>query len=448
MERRRSSKTDAGDHLMRIWLLNPYGPLPGEAWRETRYAMLGRSLARAGHQVIWWTAGFCHHSKTVRTLVPRQIEIEPNFTVNLVPTPSYKRHVGLARLRFEFLFALRVYKASQALDRPDVIVSSDVTMGLAQVAEILAKRFESKLIYDIIDLSPEVFAGALPPWLRSKERVLFRPLYALRARHFRRASAVVAVCDDYLNPARLANPSFSNHRLMSVYWGTDLKAFHKAQAAPSEAAQLAKTFDKRDQDVYAIYAGTLGVLYDIDALLDAAKLLRASSAPLKILIAGGGPRAGDIRRIVREDRLDNVLMLGEMSFAELVKLYQICDIGLSIYGVNSPVAMPIKIFDYLAAGLPIVNSIGGFLESLLTERQIGLQYLAGDSNSLASALSRISSDLPTLRTMAQRARDAAAQFDSTVQYGNFTRFIEQLAESGVDARRATQNPECVETVFH
>jgi glycosyltransferase involved in cell wall biosynthesis len=433
---------------MRIWLLNPYGPLPGEAWRETRYAMLGRSLARAGHQVIWWTAGFCHHSKTVRTLVPRQIEIEPNFTVNLVPTPSYRRHVGLARLRFEFLFAFRVYKASQAHDHPDVLVSSDVTMGLAQVAEVLARRFDAKLIYDILDLSPEVFAGALPSWLRRNEKALFRPLYALRRRHFRRASAVVAVCDEYLNPARQANPSFSSRQLMSVYLGIDLKTFHEAQAAPSEVAQLAREFGKRDQDVYAIYAGTLGVLYDIDALLGAAKLLHAGGAPLKILIAGAGPRADDIRRIVRQDSLDNVLMLGALSFEELVKLYQICDIGLSIYGVESPVAMPVKVFDYLAAGLPIVNSIGGFLESLLTQRQIGLQYLAGNSDSLALALTRITSDLPALRTMGQRARNAAAQFDSTLQYGNFTRFIEQLAGSGADARGAARNPEWVETVSH
>ena len=95
---------------MKIWLLNPYGPLPGEAWRETRYAMLGRVLARHGHEVIWWTAGFCHHSKMVRTEVPKDIAVEPNFTIRLVPTPPYRRHIGLARLRFEFLFALRVLR--------------------------------------------------------------------------------------------------------------------------------------------------------------------------------------------------------------------------------------------------------------------------------------------------------------------------------------------------
>lgn len=427
---------------MKISLFNPYGPLPGEAWRETRYAMLGRVLARYGHQVTWWTAGFCHHSKTVRTLIPKQIEIEPNFTINLVPTPSYEHHVGLARLRFELLFALRVYKAADGRDRPHVIVSSDVTMSLARVAEVLAKRFNCDLIYDIIDLSPEVFAGALPSWLRGREKAIFWPLYALRARHFRKASGVIAVCDDYLNPARQANPFFSEHELMSVYWGTDLNAFHEAKAGPSEVAHLAEKFGKHDADVYAIYAGTLGVLYDIDALLDAAKLLRANDRHLKILIAGGGPRAEDIRRIVKENDLTNVVMLGELSFAQLVKLYQICDIGLSIYGVNSPVAMPIKVFDYLAAGLPIVNSIGGYLESLLAQRQIGIQYKAGDGGSLASALRQISSDLAALRMMGQRAGEASAEFDSTVQYGNCARFIEQLTGCATDAHIADREPAC------
>lgn len=419
---------------MKIWLMNPYGPLPGEAWRETRYAMLGRTLARCGHEVTWWTAGFCHHSKTVRTLVPRTVEVEPNFIIRLVPTPSYTRHVGLARLRFEFLFAARAYKAARILAGPDAIVSSDVTMGLAHVAERLARRFRAELIYDIIDLSPEVFAGALPACLQGAARILFSPLYVMRARHFKKASGVIAVCDDYLNPARIANRGLSERRLMNVYWGTDLKAFRAAQAGPSEVAQLAATLGKQDDDIFAIYAGTLGVLYDIDALLDAAQLLRTGHGHIKILIAGGGPRADDIRRIVREKDLDNVVMLGELSFVDLIKLYQVCDVGLSIYGVNSPVAMPIKVFDYLAAGLPIINSIGGFLGQLLADRQIGMQYTAGDPESLALALRRLSSDLPALRKMGRRAAEAAAEFDSAVQYGQFTRFLERLVAARADGK--------------
>jgi glycosyltransferase involved in cell wall biosynthesis len=412
---------------MKIWLLNPYGPLPGEAWRETRYAMLGRVLARHGHDVTWWTAGFCHHSKTLRTQLPKDIPVEPGFTIRLVPAPSYRRHVGLARLRFELLFALRVLRAAARAADVQAIVSSDVTMTLALVARYLAHKMDATLVYDIIDLSPEVFSGALPGWLRPRARAVFAPLFALRTWNFRHASGVTAVCDDYLLPAREANPSYREDQLMSVYWSTDLESFDRAQASPLEIPEIVRKYKKNESDVYAIYAGTLGVLYDIDPLLEAAKRLRDELPSLKILVVGGGPRAADIHHFISENRLENLRLLGEMSFTELIRLYQVCDIGLCLYGVDSPVAMPIKIFDYLAAGLPVINSIGGFLERLIREKNLGVQYRAGDGASLAAALRSMSSDIRTLKRMAENARIARAEFDSSLQYGRFANFLETLS---------------------
>jgi glycosyltransferase involved in cell wall biosynthesis len=411
---------------LKVWLLNPYGPLPGEAWRETRYAMLGRILAEHGHDVVWWTASFCHHSKHVRSIEPPEIVINPRFTIRLVPTPAYRKHIGFARLRFEAMFALRLHWIASRLSPPQTIVSSDATMGLAYVASSLAERFHANLIYDIIDLAPEVFSGALPARVRGHASAIFSPLYAIRSRNFRKATAVTAVCDDYLLPARRAKTTISGDRLLTVYWGVDLEVFRAAQGSLDDTCALAEQLCKGRDDVFAIYAGTLGVLYDVDALLKAAVLLQAVDSHVKILIAGGGPRAGDIRLYIQQNKLYNVKMLGEVSFSELIKIYQVCDVGLNIYGVDSPVAMPIKVFDYFAAGLPIVNSIRGFLERFLEERHIGMQYVAGDPESLADALVKLSFDHSVRREMSQNAFDAASEFDSKNQYGNFAKMLESL----------------------
>ena len=36
-----------------IWLVNPYGPIPGEGWRAYRFNLLGEALAKAGYNVVW-----------------------------------------------------------------------------------------------------------------------------------------------------------------------------------------------------------------------------------------------------------------------------------------------------------------------------------------------------------------------------------------------------------
>jgi glycosyltransferase involved in cell wall biosynthesis len=400
--------------------------------------MMGRALAERGHEVVWWTANFDHYSKQFRAKGSTEIVVCPGFTIRLVQTPAYRRHVGFARLWFEAVFAYRLQRIASKLPAPQIIVSADVTMAVAYAAASLAKRFHANLVFDICDLYPEVFVGILPRRLRSNGNTILSPLYASRSYFIQKADAVIAVCDDYLIPAQRAT-TLSKDRMLTVYCGVDLGTFRASQGSREESRALADLLCKGENDVYAIYAGTLGLLYDIDALLKAAVLLQASGSFVKILIAGGGPRADDIRSFIRRNGLLNVQMLGEIGFAELIRIYQICDIGLSIYGVDSPVAMPIKVFDYFAAGLPIVNSVRGFLERFLQEHHIGAQYAAGDPESLARALSQMTSDRAARQEMARNAFDAAVQFDSRVQYGRFAEMLEAL--QGADAASTGPSPD-------
>ena len=51
---------------MKIWLLNPYGPLPDEGWRKYRNILLGEELASTGNEVTWFASRFSHHFKSFR----------------------------------------------------------------------------------------------------------------------------------------------------------------------------------------------------------------------------------------------------------------------------------------------------------------------------------------------------------------------------------------------
>src|SRR5258708_1183278 len=81
---------------MRVWIVEPYGSIPGEAWREYRYALAGRAFAAAGHEVIWWVANFEHRYKKFRTDGTWEDRVvTPGFTVRIVPTTGYSSHVSL-----------------------------------------------------------------------------------------------------------------------------------------------------------------------------------------------------------------------------------------------------------------------------------------------------------------------------------------------------------------
>jgi glycosyltransferase involved in cell wall biosynthesis len=65
---------------------------------------------------------------------------------------------------------------------------------------------------------------------------------------------------------------------------------------------------------------------------------------------------------------------------------------------------PNKFFDYLAAGIPVVNNYPGWLAGLIEEHQCGVFVPPGDTAAFADALQRLAADQTTCRAMGAAAR--------------------------------------------
>jgi len=408
---------------MNIWLINPYGPIPGEGWSNYRFTMIGKNLAGTGYKLIWWTANFSHHFKRFRSGGWLDLRVSPNFQIRLVPTSAYYKNIGLGRIKFELLFAWRVYCRAIKESFPECIIGVDPPQIIGFLARRLAKYFGSKLILDVMDLWPEIFALAFPRLLKPITPIVLYPLYVIRRRNYRQADAITSLCNTYLEAAKREAPQCQI--TMTIFNGIDVIVFRGVNKEQDKLSPtlVQKIGQKESGEVWLVYAGSLGNNYDIETLLQAAADLEQRKSKIKIFIAGEGPLRGHIIDFIFTHQFTNLIFLGKLSHRELIQLYQVCDIGLCAYGPESNVAMPDKAYDYMAAGLPIVNSLRGELENFLMERQIGIQYAAGDAKSLANALEELASDVDKRRKMAENSYKAAMMFDKQTQY---TKFIEVL----------------------
>jgi glycosyltransferase involved in cell wall biosynthesis len=96
---------------------------------------------------------------------------------------------------------------------------------------------------------------------------------------------------------------------------------------------------------------------NLPVIVAAAGMMRG--APVQFLLVGHGPLKAAVEEMVREKGLDNVLVLPAVPKSTVVPLLKRCDVGLVAtvrseiyrYGVSMN-----KLFDYLAAGLPVVLS--------------------------------------------------------------------------------------------
>ena len=408
---------------MRIWLISAYGPIPGEGWRDYRYTIMGEVLAAAGHDVVWWTPNFSHHFKRFRSQGWEDRQLGTGFRLRLVPAAAYSGNISLGRLRYELLFAWNTYHRALGEARPDCIVVTDPPQVVGRSAIVLARRFGCRLVFDVMDLWPELFELALPAPLRALAPLLFLPLRILRSRNYARADAVISLCETYKDTVLRQVPRLREVPSATVFNGIDVPGFRLAMQA---AIQSASVPPKGPDDVWAVYAGTLGENYDVPALMECAMLLQERCSGLRILVAGEGPLAPALAAFVRDRGLRNLTFLGRLSPDELARLYRRCDIGICAYGRLSNVAMPDKAYDYMAAGLPLVSSLAGELARYIRERGIGLPYRAGDPDSLACALEEIAGNTALRSALAARSRECGMEFDRRTQYSKVVDLVREL----------------------
>jgi len=403
------------------WIINPYGNIPSESWRDYRSTMIAQAMEKAGHETVWWVSNFVHRSKSYRERDWHDMQVSPNFLVRIVPTTPYYSHISFSRIRCEQNYIRNVYEAAQRYSRPDVIILAEPALFFSKPILKLVDQWNIKLIVDILDLWPELFHIILPPKLSWMGRLLFLPFYCRRTALYRKADAIVAVTDDYLALAR----NISQKKYMDVvYLGVDVRKIHSELKTPEHLPFEFQNSPKTKGEIWVIYAGTLGNNYDIRSILKAAEILEVKKQRMRLIIAGEGPLKEIVISTIHEKKLTKTVFIGTLKSEVLTYLYSFCDIALSTYIHGSTVSMPVKAFDYMAAGLPVVNSLERNLGEIVRTKNVGIQYESGNPESLANAILQLSSDADMRSTMSKNALNLAEVFDIDIQYKKFVNLIE------------------------
>jgi glycosyltransferase involved in cell wall biosynthesis len=109
-----------------------------------------------------------------------------------------------------------------------------------------------------------------------------------------------------------------------------------------------------------LYAGNFGLLQNLFTILEAVRAFNCTQ--YQLYLVGNGADKDRIKNYVNQHRLnDRVFIFDSVSFGELVKFYEQCDI---VYGqiINTKAlktAVPSKVFEYASLGKPIIYGIRG-----------------------------------------------------------------------------------------
>lgn len=364
---------------------------------------LAESLAGRGHQVTVVTGVPNHPSSLGRPFcqrAPRREVAAAGYSIVRVPVFRSENTRTLNRLLTYATFALSAAWAGLRQPPPDVILAvSPLPTGLAALPAHWVRR--APLVFDLQDIWPDsaLAVGVMRPRLALR---LFRRLECFL---YRRCALIVGITDGFRR--YLIHLGMEPARVAVIPNGVDWQTFGAATAG----REFSKCHDLDGKFVVG-YAGNIGLAQGLATLLDAAAALRSSA--VKFFLVGEGTDKARLRKLARIRGLGHVEFLEGVPREQVAPILASCDALLLILRRDPlfEITIPSKLYEYMAAGKPILCSVGGEAAGLVASARCGLSVEPSDGAALASAVEKLREAPALCREMGRRGKRSARELFS------------------------------------
>lgn len=379
------------------------------------YAM-AQSLIRNGHQVTMVCGSFGAgqtgleqpFNKGVRRGLVDGIEVI-EFELPYSNSLSF-----LQRILIFLSFAFKSIKVA-LFEKYDVLFATTTPLT-AGIPGIFAKWFRRKpFVFEVRDLWPElpkamgVIKNPVVLWLMS----------VLEWTSYHSADRLIGLSPGIVEG--IVKRGINAEKVASIPNGCDLDIFATEHHAwrPEQV---------KSSDLMAIFTGTHGLANGLHAVIDAAIELQARQRDdIKLVLVGDGMQKIGLQQRAQELQLTNIVFHDPVNKAKLAGLMASADLGMQILA-NIPAfyygTSPNKFFDYIAAGLPVLNNYPGWLAELISSQQCGFAVLPENPQAFADALEYAADHREELKVMGQNAQHVAQQqFDRQLLSQKFVDWV-------------------------
>jgi len=387
----------------------------------TRFRFLSEMLANAGFEVDLITSTFQHWDKAQRDTTRPCYQNAP-YAIRFIYEPGYKRNLDLSRIRSHRVLArnLRGFFESRFADSSrayDLIYSEIPPNDMARVCAEVADAHNIPYVADINDLWPEAMRMVVDIPVVSD--IAFGPFARDAKRVYELLDAGVGTSDEYAD--RAAADRTEPYQKLTVYVGNDLALFDNG--AREHAADVSKPAG----EFWVTYAGTLGASYDLETLVEASRIAAATDPRVRVKVLGDGPDRERLERLAADTQAPTDFV-GYAEYGLMAAYLCASDVTINSLVKSAPQSIVTKIGDYLAAGIPLVNT-GSSPEfrAKVEADGFGLNVEAEDAQALANCIVKLAADDALRADMGRKARAIAeTQFDQRTSYQSIVELIDRL----------------------
>lgn len=390
-------------------------PSIGGATRSYEFA---RKLIERGHQVTvvcGETAKLNLKEAEVKGMYRGEIE---GINIIQIALP-YSNDDGLAKRAWVF-WKFGYLGIKIAMKENYDLLFATTTPLTAGIPGIVMKWLGKKknFVFEVRDLWPE-----LPRALGVKNPFLLAAMSLLEKQSYKAADACIGLSPGICEG--IAKNAQKNKVIELIPNGCDLEIFKPGNRSELQLKGIL------DNDIVAVFTGAHGIANGLDAVLDAAAILKEKGRhDIVLAFIGEGKLKQELKVRARREKLDNCRFYDAVPKLELNQIVSNADIGMMIladipafyYGTS-----PNKFFDYISAGLPVLNNYPGWLAEMIKENHCGEVVPSKNPSAFAQALIKLA-DYPHLRNQyGLNARKLAVEKFSRDDLSNkFVDFLESV----------------------
>ncbi|MEY8468648.1 glycosyltransferase [Faecalibaculum rodentium] len=318
-----------------------------------RVRLLKRYYQAKGHEVTVISSDFSHRKK-------QRISILDDADT-LISTPPYYKNLSLRRLYSHHRFS-RLAEAEMERLHPDIIHSMVPANSLCKAMARYKSRYpKTRLYFDINDLWPEALPIRDFEWLP-----VFSEWKKLRDRNLPAADLVFVECELFLEGLK------PNRQYTVLHFARSQKPMPLHPRLQQDTLDL-------------VYLGSINNIIDISLIRQIASAAMKIK-PVRVHIIGEGETRDRLIAEIKStgaEVIDHGILFDPI---EKQEVFDRCHFGLNIIKPNVMVGLTMKSLDYMIAGLPILNSIGGDTEKLVDEYNLGFNVDRNHLDALADAI--------------------------------------------------------------
>lgn len=391
-----------------IWIVNEYNSPDAKKSRQTNLCHL---LNNHGYDtyVICGSSSNKGNANRIETSEKYRFVETDEAKGFIIKTTDYRS--SYERVLVALQFQKRLWSLRNELPKPDVIVS-DFAGIFGNIFLKWKKKYDTKIIYDVLDLWPE---GFVDMGYLKKNSLITKLLYKMEHKSYREADGIIFSFQGGRNYiidkgwSKEVGGDVDTSDIGYLNNGVDLETVDK-----QKNEFILKDSDLDSQKLKVVYLGSISAFNGLEILVETAKKLQDRNVDdVVILIYGYGNQEKKLKELGAYYGLNNIIFKGRLDKQYAMSLLTRADVNVFTFANTSLLrygVSPNKLFMYFASGKPVLSMIRPAYD-LVEEKKAGIS-VDNDPDIVADAIIKLKElDKREYQEYCRNARRVAEEYD-------------------------------------